>query len=73
MSKPPIIFSPRWWRMLWMIVREFRRGMSDARATDHALIVIDTQDKADYWARVLSRSIRVGDKIEIGKPEVSDA
>src|SRR5262249_22689429 len=26
-SKPPIIFSLRWWRMLWLITREYRRGV----------------------------------------------
>ena len=25
MSKPPIIFSPRWWRLLSLIVREHRQ------------------------------------------------
>jgi len=23
-SKPPIVFSPRWWRILALIVREYR-------------------------------------------------
>jgi len=31
MSKPPSIFSPRWWRILWLITREFRRGVKKGR------------------------------------------
>lgn len=24
-SKPPVIFSPRWWRLVWLIWKESRR------------------------------------------------
>ena len=24
MSKPPVVFSPRWWRILFLILREYR-------------------------------------------------
>lgn len=31
MSKPPILFSPRWWRTLWLITKEFKRGVDKGR------------------------------------------
>lgn len=31
MSKPPILFSPRWWRIVRLILREWRRGRRVAK------------------------------------------
>ena len=57
-SKPPIIFSPRWWRLAWRIWRDRPRGgnrgtaSSDIGGTPWSVEVTRTKNETEGRLRV---------------------
>lgn len=72
MSKPPIIFSRRWWALAWLIFRELRRGRKLKGHAVDPIVSIETKEQAALWTQRLGRNVTVGDKIDFGRVTVTD-